>query len=157
MPQLALHDVDDAAAFCGGIVTRSGLALSWSDREDLEQQLLVECWRLSLTYQPGAASFSTWAGGMLRRRVVDWQRQRNGRTRWVFRDHVYERPRPQIVSLDVDDSAQRDRLELTLVEDGVDTTADRDEARRWLDGERDRHRDRDLAQLDSEAPRARTS
>jgi DNA-directed RNA polymerase specialized sigma24 family protein len=101
VPRLALWNVDDAQRFVCSIVSRSGLALSWSDREDLEQYLLVECWRLSLRYQPGGPKdFDGWASRILKVRVVDWQRQRNGRTRWAFHDSVYKRERPQFVSLD---------------------------------------------------------
>jgi DNA-directed RNA polymerase specialized sigma24 family protein len=82
VPPLALWNVDDAQRFVCAIVSRSGLALSWSEREDLEQYLLVECWRLSLRYQPGGPKdFDGWASRILRVRVVDWTRQRNGRTR----------------------------------------------------------------------------
>jgi hypothetical protein len=50
-------------------------------------------------------SFSTYATSTLYRRVVDWQRQRCGRTRWAFGNgRVYERKRPELVSLDADDS-----------------------------------------------------
>jgi DNA-directed RNA polymerase specialized sigma24 family protein len=97
---LRLHDVDDAARFVAAIATRSGLKLAYHDREDLEQFLLVECWKLSLRYKPGGGSFSSFAGTTLRLRVVDWTRQRKGRTRWQFSGHTYERERPRLVSLD---------------------------------------------------------
>lgn len=104
MPTLALWDVDDTAAFVTAIVNRSGLSLSWSDREDLEQYLVVEAWRLSDRYRPGGISFSCWAGTTLRLRCVDWQRQRFGRTKWGA-PHYIERPRPQSLSFDdLDDS-----------------------------------------------------
>jgi hypothetical protein len=67
VPRLALWNVDDAQRFVCSIVSRSGLALSWSDREHLEQYLLVECWRLSLRYQPGGPKdFDGWASGSSR-------------------------------------------------------------------------------------------
>jgi hypothetical protein len=55
--RLSLWDVDDAVAFTAAIANRSGLNLSWSDREDLEQYLLVEIWRLSLRYERGDPQF----------------------------------------------------------------------------------------------------
>jgi hypothetical protein len=97
---LPLHDVDDAAAFVASIVTRSNLRLSYHDAEDLHQFLLAEAWKLSLRYKPGRLSFSTLAGTTLRLRVVDWTRQRNGRTVWKFADHTHKRERPQLLSLD---------------------------------------------------------
>jgi DNA-directed RNA polymerase specialized sigma24 family protein len=121
VPPLALWNVDDAQRFVCAIVSRSGLALSWSEREDLEQYLLVECWRLSLRYQPGGPKdFDGWASRILRVRVVDWTRQRNGRTRWAFANHAYERPRPQFVSLDDPDV---DRMGETLSGSSLDDGA----------------------------------
>ena len=73
--RLRLHDVDDAEAFCTAIVTRSGLSLSWSDREDLEQFLVVQMWELSLRYDRGDPQypprFAAYATNILRKRVVD--------------------------------------------------------------------------------------
>jgi hypothetical protein len=41
-------------------------------------------------------------------RPVDWQRQRYGRTRWTFGNgRVYERRRPELVSLDDADNGRR--------------------------------------------------
>jgi hypothetical protein len=151
VPKLTLFEIDDAERFCSAIASKCGSSLSWSDREDLEQYLLVECWLLSLTYKPGAASFSSYANGKLRLRVVDWQRQRNGRKRWVFRDRVYERPRPTFVSLD--DDAERDRLEQTLAPPASDSSADCDPALAGLHADRDRQRARDYHELGLEAPR----
>lgn len=114
MPRLALWDVDDAAAFVAAIVTRSGLTLSYHDREDLEQYLLVESWKLSLVYDETLGSFSNYAFVRLRQRTVDWQRQQNGgRTVWKFRDRVHIRELPKFVSLDTDDPDD-DRLGAAL-------------------------------------------
>ena len=143
MQRLTLDDVDDASGFVAAIVTRSGLALSFHDREDLEQYLLVECWRLSLVYTAGGISFSTYAGNTLRHRCVDWERKRRGRTVWRFRDRVHTRSLPQLVPLDSD----RDRLEQALAEGAGDRAADRDEAGGGLLAERDRARARDLEAL----------
>jgi hypothetical protein len=62
--------------------------------------------RLSLRYEPRrTVSFSTYATCTLSKRIIDWQRQRYGRTRWTFGDgRVYERPRVKLVSIDGDDS-----------------------------------------------------
>jgi hypothetical protein len=109
VPTLALHDVEDAARFCSAIVTRSGVSLSWDDREDLEQFLLVEAWQLSLKFEPGESSFSSFAGARLRWKQTDWMRRRFGRTRWQFHDRTIERRRFQFTSLDTDDP-ERDRM-----------------------------------------------
>jgi DNA-directed RNA polymerase specialized sigma24 family protein len=121
--KLALHDVDDAFALCSRVVSLSGLSLRWHEREDLVAYLVSECWALSLRYEPGGIRFSTWATGTLRRRVVDWQRQRNGRTRWQFAGRVYERERPDLVPLDdggLDVAVGRGGLD-----DGADLLPDR--------------------------------
>jgi hypothetical protein len=141
--RFALHDVDDAAGFVAAIVTRSGLTLSFHDREDLEQYLLVECWRLSLVYTAGGISFSTYAGNTLRHRCVDWERKRRGRTVWRFRSRVHTRSLPQLVPLDSD----RDRVEQALAEGDRDREADRDADYRRLLAERDRALARDLEAL----------
>lgn len=100
--RLALHDVEDAAAFVAAIASASGLALSRDDREDLEQYLLAECWKLSERYEPSGFPFSNWAWRTLKLRVVDWQRQRFGRRTWRFHDRVHERPRIHLQPLDGD-------------------------------------------------------
>jgi DNA-directed RNA polymerase specialized sigma24 family protein len=100
---LALWDIRDAEAFAAAIAREhSGHnALSHHDEEDLRAYLLATCWELSVSYKPGSVSFSSWAGTTPRRRVVDHKRQRDGRTTWKFGNgRVYERPRPQFVSLD---------------------------------------------------------
>jgi DNA-directed RNA polymerase specialized sigma24 family protein len=148
---LQLHDIDDAERFVGAIVSRSGLKLSFHDREELGEYLLVECWQLSLRYQAGGISFSTWAGNTLRRRSVDWIRQRNGRTIWRFGDgRVHERPRPELVSFD--DDAERDRLAGALAEGDGYRETDRDEGLGWLYAERDRARIRDEYELGLDPP-----
>jgi hypothetical protein len=99
-----LHDVRDVESFTGRIVERSGLRLSVEDREELHVYLIETCWEISIRFEPGRISFSSFAGSTLPRRVIDWERQRFGRTKWQFRDRVYERPRVELVSLDADDS-----------------------------------------------------
>jgi hypothetical protein len=98
----SLLGIQDVEAFCGRIVERSGLRLSVEDREEFLVFLVEECWLLSTRFQHSRISFSSYAGTNLRLRAVDWQRQRFGRTRWVFKDRVYERPRVELVSLDAD-------------------------------------------------------
>ncbi len=154
MPRLALYDIADTAGFVGTIVNRSGLALSWSDREDLEQYLLATAWEISLTFEPGRGSvgFSTYAGNILRRRTHDWVRQKNGRTVWRFGDgRVYERPRREFVSFD--DDAERGRLVDTLAEGNGDRAADRDEGLGRLYATRDRERTRDFYEMGLDPPR----
>jgi DNA-directed RNA polymerase specialized sigma24 family protein len=107
--KLRLHDVDDAERVVSTIVTRSGLRLSWHEREDLEQYLLTEIWELSLRYDPSRGiSFGAWAVTTLRKRVIDHQRSKF-RTVWKFKNSTYIRQRPEFVSLDAGDS-ERDRL-----------------------------------------------
>jgi hypothetical protein len=45
---------------------------------------------------------------MLAKRIVDWYRKEKGQTRWAFKNRVYERPRPEFVSLD---GPEHDRLD----------------------------------------------
>jgi hypothetical protein len=146
---LQLHDVQDAERFVSAIASKSGLALSYHDREDLQQWLLEQVWTLSLKYTPGrgsTTSFAGWATTQLRLRVVDWQRARFGRTKWQFRDHVHERKRPTVVSLDYGD-ADRDRLGESDSTDGGDPATSGDTDGRWLHAERGRRRTRDLEEM----------
>lgn len=94
---LSLHDIRDVEAFCAEIIGRFNL--SHHEREDLLAYLVEECWILSRQHRPGPYSFASRASHILRRRVADLERQRF-RTRWVFADRVYERPRPEFVPLD---------------------------------------------------------
>jgi DNA-directed RNA polymerase specialized sigma subunit len=122
---LELHDVRDGYAFVERIVQRSGLELGYHDREDLGQWLVVELWQLSLVYEPGSSvSFSNFATRHLRRRVIDWQRQRFGRTRWQFKGRLHERRLPELVSLDADDS-ERGRLEQSVGDRSVENGSHR--------------------------------
>jgi DNA-directed RNA polymerase specialized sigma24 family protein len=155
--RMSLHDVDDVSRFCFAIAERSGLELSWSDREDLEAYLVETCWSLSRSFEPGRASvrFSTYAGTVLRRRVIDWTRQKNGRTRWQFRNpdgsvRIYERKRVVLVSLDDPD---QDRLEQSLTEGTGDRETDWDKTCGGLLGDRDRHRVWDFYEMGLEPDR----
>jgi DNA-directed RNA polymerase specialized sigma24 family protein len=148
--RLSLHDVVDVEKFCFTIAERSGID-NWSDKEDLAAYLVETCWRLSLSFEPGGITFSTFAGTTLRRRVVDFQRKQHGRTRWTRSDgYVYERPRPKFVSLD---GAERDQLEHALPEIPGDRETDRDATFRGLLADRDRHRVRDLYEMGLEPDR----
>jgi hypothetical protein len=150
---LVLHDVDDAEAFVARIVERSGLDLSYHDRLDLEQFLLVQCWELSLRYRPGVIrkGFGAYATTTLRKRVIDHQRSKF-RTRWVsrkkvyggFRKKVYERPRPQLIELDDSVVDRLDEVESTRA---GDPEAGGDEDWRGLLNDRDRCRAADLELL----------
>ena len=145
---LALHDVDDAEAFVGAIVSRTGLELSWDAREDLQQFLLTTAWEISLTFEPGRSgvTFSSYAGTILRRRVVDWRRKSaGGRTKWTFKTHIYERRLPSFVS--IDNEFDSDLLGSALGTDGGDDEANRDAPGGGLLGDRDSLRARDLEAL----------
>jgi hypothetical protein len=116
VPKLVLHDVADTFGLAQGIVSQSGLSLSWHDREELVAYLAETAWELSLTYDGRRGSFSNYATVRLRQRTTDWIRQRAGRTVWKFKTHTYTRPRVDLVSLD----SRVDRLDESLA------TLDRD-------------------------------
>jgi DNA-directed RNA polymerase specialized sigma24 family protein len=145
--RLSLWDIDDCVAFVATIVNRSGLELSWSDREDLEQTLQIVAWELSLKFEPGQSSvgFSTYCGTILRRRTNDWVRKRNGRTIWKFKDRIHIRERPVLLSIDNEFTA--DSLGNALAASRGDAEADRDENGGGLFGDRDQRRARDLEAL----------
>jgi hypothetical protein len=116
-----LHDITDVERFCSRIIERRNLDLRYHDQEELLAYLIETCWELSQTGE-WSRSFSGWVHPYLRARVVDWQRQRNGRTKWTFRDRVYERQLPVVVSLDADDSL-RDRLDESVAGSSLDGDA----------------------------------
>ena len=152
----ALHDIRDSEAFAARIIQRSRLELSYYDHEDLLAYLVETAWELSLRYRRGnpdfPARFSVYATNILRRRVVDWQRQRDGRTRWQFAGgRTYERPRPQFQSLDADDG-DRDRLERALGPRAGDPADDCGPDLGRVVGERRRSRAQDYAALGLEPP-----
>jgi hypothetical protein len=145
-----LHDIDDAERFVGAIVSRSGFSLSFHDREELGEYLLVECWQLSLRYDRGDPQFpprfSVHATNILRRRLVDWQRAKHGRTIWRFGDgRVHERQLPSFLPFDGLDDA------LGAGEGDPADGGDSDLGRVATTG--DRQRARDLWTLGLEAPR----
>jgi hypothetical protein len=101
--RFSLHDVDDVERFVSGIIQRSRLQLSYHQTEDLTSFLVASCWELSIRYEPNGRPFSSWAGQNLHYRAVDWTRKEFGRTRWQSGESIYERSRPELVSLDTDD------------------------------------------------------
>jgi hypothetical protein len=101
---------------------------------------------LNLLPRAGGLSFSTLAGTTLRLRVVDWKRRHHGRTRWQFSDRVYERERPQLVSLDTDDPDGAPLASILGTRAG-DPAADCDPDLERLLGTRDSSRARDYETL----------
>jgi DNA-directed RNA polymerase specialized sigma24 family protein len=149
---LSLQGIDDVEPFAVAIVQRSRIELNHHDREDLITYLVETCWELSLRYEPGGISFSTWAGATLRNRIVDWQRKRYGRTRYVFSDRVFERKLPELVSLDAD-GPSGDSLGDTLGTRAGDPAADRGADLARLLGAGSSTRTRDYEALGLKPPR----
>lgn len=98
------HDIQDPSLFVGKVISRSHLDLDQQRRERLHQFLLIALWELSLVYCANGkpSSFSSHAGNILPKRIIDWERtpEEGGRTRWQFSDRVYERELPALVPLD---------------------------------------------------------
>jgi hypothetical protein len=140
-----LHEVTDVEAVCASTLNRSGLQLSHADREDCLAFLLETAWKLSLAYDAGGreSRFGVYLSRKLNQRLVDWQRSRNGRTRWQFKDRTYERKLPELVSLDADG----DSLGSALASDGSGPEDGRYECESGLERERNRQRLRDLELL----------
>lgn len=110
---LQLHDVRDVEALVQSTIDGSGryvASLRPHERDDLAAYLIGVAWELSLTYNParGRVSFSSFLGTTARLRIIDWLRKERGRSKWQFADGTYERERPQLVSLDADDSEHGD-------------------------------------------------
>jgi hypothetical protein len=100
-----LHDVEDVEKFVSKALDDSlrkrNAFLRPHEREDAIAFLLSVMWELSERWEPERApSFATFAYRTLRLRVVDFYRQEYGRTRWEWKDSVYERGRPPVLSLD---------------------------------------------------------
>lgn len=116
------HDIRDPEAFVSRIVALRGGELDFHQRERLQQFLLIALWELSLVFEPGGIRFSTYAGNTLPRRITDWRRspEEGGRTKWQFKDRIYERPRVHVSSLD--------QLEPALPEVGVEAALPSDPA-----------------------------
>ena len=105
----SVHDVSDVEALLARALTRSRYAneLRADERDDLVTYLFEFAWKLSQKFDPGRGSFATFLFSCSGRAIADYHRSRY-RTKWVFRDRVYERPRPELVSLD--DLIDRDLL-----------------------------------------------
>lgn len=148
---LRLHDIEDVERFVAAISSRRRGELSFHDRQDLEQFLAIECWQLSLRFKPGNGRFSVYAGTILKRRVTDWDRKRF-RTKWKFANRVYERPRPELISLDAYNS-ERDRLDPGFSSRAGDSAESGDPLFDGLLGARDRQAARDYHELGLRPPR----
>ena len=138
-----LHDVRDVEALVLDEIRRSphvhGLAPH--DLDDLIAWLLEHAWRTSNAYDPARGTrFSTMLVPVVRRRIVDWHRSRY-RTVWKFRDRVYERPRPRLVSLDDPGLGESLGSRAGDLEDGCDPALAR------VLNPRDRTRAQDVATL----------
>jgi DNA-directed RNA polymerase specialized sigma24 family protein len=99
----ALWDVEDVEALCRGVLASTKAAtLPPCEFEDALADLITEAWILSEQFDPArTSSFSTYAFRLLKLRAADGAR-RKYRTRWVFKDRVYERERPAVFSLDAE-------------------------------------------------------
>ena len=110
--ELRLHGVDVerlAAAVMHEAIGRRGRSLREHQQEELLAELVSYTWELSLRYDPDQdharargrqPGFDGWATYWLRFRVIDWIRKTEGRTRWAFSDHTYERSVPTVESYD---------------------------------------------------------
>ena len=154
---LVLHGVDVerlASEVCREWVGRNrahGSNLSESRQEDLVAFLVSETWRISLKYDPERnPRFRSYASPLLFLRCVDWLRQDEGRTRWQFAGHVYERERPTLVSLD---STDRDQLGPSFTNPQGGDHQDRDSFGSGMEDHGDRTRDRDLDLIRAAATR----
>lgn len=113
--ELRLHGVDVENLAAAVMQEACGRRrLNEQQRDDLLADLIAYTWELSLRYDPDQdharargrePGFGGWAIHWLRFRVIDWVRKTEGRTRWAFSDHVYERSVPAVASLDQLDDA----------------------------------------------------
>jgi hypothetical protein len=60
--KLALHDCEDVEALAQSVISRAALDLRPHQHEDLLAFLLGECWRLSLKYEQGKGSTTSFVG-----------------------------------------------------------------------------------------------
>jgi DNA-directed RNA polymerase specialized sigma24 family protein len=144
--------VDDVEALLAKAVSRSRFAASLraDERDDLLAWLFEVAWKLSETFDPNRGSFSSFLYCAAQRRAIDWQRS-HYRTRWQFAGRTYERPRPQLLSLD--DGDNRDLLGGTVRARTSDSSAGWDSDLGGFLGERDRSRSRDHQTLGLKPPR----
>jgi DNA-directed RNA polymerase specialized sigma24 family protein len=135
---LELWDIRDAEAYCAGLLRNAKLNLTTDDHEDALAYLIETAWELSTKDpQPWRTSFSGWLTPILRLRIVDWQRQRHGRSTWQFKNHTYQRARPELVSYEAEANVHSrnegnntdrytDRLARAITETHRDPPRDRD-------------------------------
>ena len=98
--RLSLHDIDDVEAFCIRIARPYFPRIDRQDHEDLLSYLIATCWELSTRYKGDGKRFSAGAGTILALRIVEWKRERYGRTRYRFKDRSYDRVPPSFVYVD---------------------------------------------------------
>ena len=100
--KLALHEVDDVEGVCISAIRKAGLRLEHYEFEECLTYLIETSWELSLGYERGdfPSRFGVYLSRRLQQRLSDWQRSRNGRTKWQFADRTYIRPLPSLVSLE---------------------------------------------------------
>ena len=103
--RLELGSVRDAEAIARIAIIdatrRDGSHLSHHDREDAVSAVIVAAWRgYERCQERGAEWNSSICYVVCRRGFVDHLRSRYGRSRWQFADHIYERERVVVVSLD---------------------------------------------------------
>jgi hypothetical protein len=102
--QILVHGVD-IEPFVDRVVhvtlKRRNIELAPHRREDLIVYCVEELWIASRKYDARRyRSFQQFADGVTRRKVIDWLRLDVGRSRWAFGDHIYERPKVELLSLD---------------------------------------------------------
>lgn len=108
---LAVYDVRDLEALVRRALDNQlrgwGARLAQDEYEDALAYLITKAWELSLVYRPTPGlAFSTYCTRIVRKRVVDWYRQR-------FHDARYGEPRPVVVSLEwLAEEFDRPRLEV---------------------------------------------
>jgi hypothetical protein len=138
---LPLHDLRDTEALCTNLIRNTKHNLNHQDQEDLLAYLIAEAWELSRKYRPGTRSFTAYATDLLKLRIESWNRSplRGGRTTWKFKTHTYQRPQPDITSLD--------QLATTHPERLVDTREHRTPTLTRLHRTRDRSNDRPYPQM----------
>lgn len=80
---------------------RRNTRLNPDDFDDALAFIVAAGWELSTRYEAGRySSFHDYAKHILALRVTDWLRGNEGRTRWQFDGHVYEREPQRTLSLD---------------------------------------------------------
>lgn len=112
------------------------------ERDDLLQHLFMEAWRAVGRFDATRNDLEPFLYRVLYHKPDDWLRKYHGRTRWQFRDSIYEREPERPLSLDAPwgddgDGDARSLGDLVASSDRADE-ADRHEVLEWLDNTRDR-------------------